>query len=169
MKDRFANIFSISKKKKGIAAAIITRSFVVLSGMLVACNSTTTATVSSPVEVVTQYLTAEKNNDAKTLFTTLAAGYAFKDIKLSVLSLNIVEVKEETNPKYMEETLAGEVAKEKGWRKDNLTFVSATYDVQFDNKLVPDINGRREEVFKLLRLDKNSPWLIEDWGHARFK
>jgi beta-lactamase regulating signal transducer with metallopeptidase domain len=169
MKDRFANILNMSTKKKGITAAILILSFMILSGMLVACNSTT-ATFSSPVEVVTQRLTAEKNNDVKALYATLTADHkSSKGEKLGVTSLNIIEVKEETNSKYMEETLAGEEAKDNGWSEDNLTFVSATYDVQFDNKLVPNMGGRKDEVFKLLRIDKNSPWLIKDSGDARFK
>ena len=111
----------------------------------------TTATFSSPVEVVTQRLTAEKNNDVKALYATLTADYkSSKEEKLGVTSLNIIEVKEELNSKYMEETLTGEVAKKNGWREDNLTFVSATYDVQFDNRLVPNMGGRKEEVFEII-------------------
>lgn len=170
MKAGFTSIFDMNKKKKGVAAAIITLSFVILSGMLVACNSTTAAAVSSPVEVVTQYLTAQKSNDIKALIATLTSDYEFpENTKLGVISLEIIEVKNETNSRYMEEALESEAVKENGWTKDNLAFVSAIYDAQYDNKLVPYDNGRQKWVFKLVRLDDDSPWLIKDWGHARFE
>jgi len=174
VKNRLANILNMSKKKKGVAAAITILSLIILPSMLVACNSTTTVPpsssqeLSSPVEVVTQYLVALKNNDNKALAATLTPDYDVSDEKLGVISLKIIEVKEETNPRYMEEAFEGEIAKENGWTKDNLYFVYASYDVQYDNKIVPSSSGRQEDVFTLMRSDKNSPWLIKYMGHARF-
>lgn len=169
MNTLLSNILEMSKKKKGIAAAIIILSFVILSGMLVSCNSSDT-TPSSPIEVVKQHLMAKKNNDVKALNATLTEDYKFSENTiLGVIQLEIIEVKDETDPRYMEEALKGQVAKENGWSSDNLTFVSATYDVLYDNELVPEINGRKKWVFKLVRLDANSPWLIRDWGDARFE
>lgn len=170
MRTGLINIFDMNNKKKGIAAAVITLSLAILSGMLTACNSTATATVSSPVEVVTQYLTALKNNDTKALVATLTVDHEIpENTKLGVISLEIIEVKNETDSRYMEEALESEAAKENGWTKDNLAFVSAIYDAQYDNKLVPYDSGRQKWVFKLLRLSADSPWLIKDWGHARFE
>ena len=124
----------------------------------------------SPVEVVTKYLSAKKDNDSKALFDTLADGYNYNDFKvLGVTCLTIVEKKGETNPAYMKGILEGDLAKKHGWTEDNIAFVYAVYDVQYDNKLVPNDSGRMEDVLTLLRMDKSSPWLIKDWGHARFE
>lgn len=171
METLFTNILDTRTKQKRITATIIILSFVISSVLLVACSSDNTKLL-SPVEVVMQNLTARKNNDLEALDATLVEGYKFSeegDRKLGVIQLEIIEVKEETNPRYMEETLEGEAAKNNGWTKDNLAFVSATFDVQYDNTLVPETSGRKEWVFKLVRMDSNSPWLIRDWGDATFK
>ena len=140
----------------------------ILSGILITCNSASKTdkivTSDPPIDVVIKYLNAEKNNDAQEMFSTLSDGHELKDIKLATKSLNIVEVKNENNPRYMEKTLKGEIAKQNGWTKENISFVSAIYDVQYDNSLVPYESGHQEDVFMLVRKDKNSPWLIHDSG-----
>ena len=168
MKDRFVNILNTNKKKKGITAAIVTLAFLMLSGMLVACNSTTTEKVSTPVEVVKQYLTATENNDAKGVHATLTEDFELESIKLAVISLEVIEVKEETNPRYLEHALEHKQAKENGWTKDNFAFVSAKYNIQHDNELVPYKSGEKETVFELVRSDKDSPWRIMDQGGPRY-
>jgi hypothetical protein len=158
-----------SGQMKWVTAALSALSSIALLGMLVACASATT-TPSSPKEVVTRHLTAEKNNDTRAWVGTLTPGRSYSDdLKLGVVSLDIVGVKEETNPRYMEEALASEEAGQNSWTKDNYAFIAASYDVQYDNTLVPETNGRKEMVFKLVRLAGNTPWLIKDWGDARFK
>ncbi len=167
MKDRFVNILNTNKKKKGITAAIVTLAFLMLSGMLVACNSTTTEKVSIPVEVVKQYLTATKNNDAKGVQATLVEDLKYDD-NMAVISLEVIEVKEETNPSYLEYALESQQAKENGWTKDNFAFVYAKYNIQHDNELVPYKSGLQETVFELVRSDKESPWRIMDQGGPRY-
>jgi hypothetical protein len=160
---------AMRKGAKWIVAAITALLLVALSGTLVACNSAA-APAYSPEEVVTQHLTAKKKNDIEAWIGTLTADYDFsRDTRLGVTSLEIIEVKAETDSRYMEEALQGEVALKNGWTKGNLAFVSAVYDVQHDNTLVPYDNGRMEYVFKLVRPDGNSRWLIRDWGPARFR
>ena len=51
--------------------------------------------------------------------------------------------------------------------EDNFAFVYAVYDIQYNNNLSSDNYGRKENVFTLLRADKNSPWLIMRWEQAR--
>jgi hypothetical protein len=166
MKTRLAGDLRLLNKR--FAAATLILAFVISSGMLVACNSGSTA-LSSPKSVVEQHLAAEKNNDTKAWAATLTPDHDVpQDLKLGVTSLDIIEVQDETDSRYMEEALASEEAAKNGWTKDNYAFVSATYNVQYDNTLVPNTNGQKKEVFKLLRLASDSPWLIKDWGDARF-
>ena len=123
----------------------------------------------SPIEVVTANLDARKNNDAKAWRSTFTEDHDFPDdIELGVLSLTIEEVKDETNPKYPEEFLKSEKTAENGWTKENIAFVSARYEVQHDDTLVPNDNGTMDMVYALVRKDSRSPWLIEDWGWRRY-
>ena len=171
MKDRCAVDLGIGKK--GVVARIVILSSVIISAMLMACSSAASTPPSpalpSPEEGVRQHLTAAKKNDAKAWVATLTPGHSKpEDVRLGVISLNIIEVKEEADSRYMTEALASEEAKANGWTKANYAFVSASYDVQYDNSLVPDTNGRKRMVFKLVRLADNSPWLIKDWGTQGF-
>lgn len=113
---------------------------------------------------------AEKNNDTTAWFATLTPGRTpSKDFKFGVTSLDLIEVKAEGDSRYLEEALASEEAKQNGWTNANYAFVSAIYDIQYDNTLVPDTSGRKQRVFKLVRSAGGSPWLIKDWGDARFR
>jgi hypothetical protein len=135
-------------------------------------NTSTKLTYLSPVEVVTQHLMAEKNNDTQAWISGLTSERCqdfSKDMKLGVISLNILDVKEETNPKYMENLLASKEAKDEKWTRENTTFVLAVYEVKIDHTLAPGGDGRMETVYALLRKDKDSPWYIQDWGIPLWK
>ena len=155
--------------KSGLALTKIMLSIILVLTMLGACSNSSVSSNSalSPVDVVNKHLVAQKNNDVKAWLATLASGNGFTDDKvLGVTSMKIIEVKNETDPKYMEKALKSEAAKKYKWTEDNFAFVCATFNVQHDHTLVPDKDGQMKWVYTLVRSDKKSPWLIKDWGYG---
>ena len=167
MKIRFANILDMGKRKKGIIAVATVFCVIIISSIIVTYRLPSPVNA-SPTDIVTRHLTAEKNNDFKLWISTLTANHQFSQNVLGVISLDIIEVKNELNSQYMDYALKSSEAIQNGWTKDNFAFVWATYDILHDNTLVPDDNGRMEIVYELFRTDENSPWLIKDWGVARY-
>lgn len=125
------------------------------------------------INVVTKYLEAMKNNDydawLSTMTTEKQKGFLANEYpQLTVIKLDILSVNYDTDTIYRQRIAESEWAKELGCTADNMAIVCAAYDIQNDHRK-PSVNaasndGKTEWRFILIREDKNSPWLIADWG-----
>jgi len=100
------------------------------------------------VEVVTKYLEGRKND--------------FGVISLSINSVQAVE-----NAQHLQNILGDEDAAKMGLTKENIALVDAYINVQHDGTIVPNQSGDNVYIgFTLIRQDKDSPWLINDYGQG---
>lgn len=125
------------------------------------------------INVVIKYLEAMKNNDydawLSTMTTDKQKGFLANEYHvLRVIKLDILNVNYDTDAIYRQRKAESEWAKELGCIADNMAIVCATYDIQNDHR-EPSVNassndGKTEWRFILIREDKDSPWIIADWG-----
>lgn len=125
------------------------------------------------INVVIKYLEAMKNNDydawLSTMTTDKQKGFLANEYhELRVIKLDILNVNYDTDAIYRQRKAESEWAKELGCIADNMAIVCATYDIQNDHR-EPSVNassndGKTEWRFILIREDKDSPWIIADWG-----
>ncbi|UWG96549.1 DUF4829 domain-containing protein [Dehalobacter sp. DCM] len=100
------------------------------------------------VEVVTKHLEDRKND--------------FGVISLSINSVWAVE-----NAQHLQNILEDEHAAKMGLTKENIALVDAYINVQYDETKVPDQSGENVYIgFTLIRQDKDSPWLINNYGQV---
>jgi len=100
------------------------------------------------VEVVTKHLEGRKND--------------FGVISLSINSVRTVE-----NAQHLQNILEDEDAAKMGLTKENIALVDAYINVQHDGTKVPNQSGDNVYIgFTLIRQDKDSPWLINDYGQG---
>lgn len=100
------------------------------------------------VEVVTKHLEGRKND--------------FGVISLSINSVQAVE-----NAQHLQNILEDEDAAKMGLTKENIALVDAYINVQNDGTKVPNQSGDNVYIgFTLIRQNKDSPWLINDYGQG---
>ena len=100
------------------------------------------------VEVVTKHLEGMKND--------------FGVISLSINSIQVVE-----NTQYLQNILEDPDAAKMGLTKENVALVDAYINVQYDGTKVPNQSGDNVYIgFTLVRQDKGSPWLINNYGQG---
>lgn len=100
------------------------------------------------VEVVTKHLEGRKND--------------FGVIRLSINSVQAVE-----NAQHLQNILGDEDAAKMGLTEENIALVDAYINVQHDGTKVPNQSGDNVYIgFTLIRQDKDSPWLINNYGQG---
>lgn len=100
------------------------------------------------VEVVTKHLEGRKND--------------FGVISLAINSVQTVE-----NAQHLQNILEDEDAAKMGLTKENIALVDAYINVQHDGTIVSNQSGDNVYIgFTLIRQDKDSPWLINNYGQG---
>lgn len=109
----------------------------------------TTGTDNAPVDIVRQRLNDAKNN-------------------YGVVSLSVNSVKKVTDAQHIQNILEDEDAKKMGLKEENIAFVDAYINVQYDGTKVPSNSGENEYIrFTLIRENKRQPWLVAESGQGR--
>lgn len=100
------------------------------------------------VEVVRKHLEGRKND-------------------FGVISLAINSVKTVENVQHLQNILEDEDAAKMGLTEENIALVDAYINVQYDGTKVPYNSGDNVYIgFTLIRQDKDSPWLINNYGQG---
>jgi len=100
------------------------------------------------VEVVTKHLEGRKND-------------------FGVISLCINSVRAVENAQHLQNILEDEDAAKMGLTKENIALVDAYINVQHDGTKVPNQSGDNVYIgFTLIRQDKDSLWLINNYGQG---
>ncbi len=177
LKERLKNMFNLKKRKKGVLIGILVVIIVTVSLISVNIFSkndgsnkiNTKGQLLQPKQVVENYINYLNKNDKKTQknlttkeYYSIIWGRGSKDTN-NIKYINYIKIKsisEETNPFQKESYLKNGKGRTNGTTEDNIKIYKIEY-ISVDWVFHRD---KRTRWCTVIRKDKNSPWLIDDWG-----
>jgi len=143
---------------------------IALSIGLIACNSSTQDSLNDDSKsVVENHFIHENEKNKDKLLTTLTNHYKQDNTDWgfdNLDSIKIVNINEELNEGIRDGYLRDGRGSINNTAPENLKVYKVDYEVKYKRDGIgPQDSGTYEWLYFLIREDKNSPWLIDDFGY----
>lgn len=122
----------------------------------------------TPKEVVENYFKYYNEKSKTGVLSTLTKWHNTPNMKFgfdSLKSINIIDITDDSTPKQKEAYMKYGRGSINGVKEENVKIYKVTYDVKLKNENYgPENSGKHTKWFIIIRTNKNSPWLIDDYG-----
>jgi hypothetical protein len=158
-------MFFITIKLKALIIVIMLATIVIVSYVLLVRFSPLSNRVRMlPEQVIQEHFKWKNEKDVEKTEKMLIEGrkgivWMFENLEY----IKIISIREEKTDFWIKRQIRW--AKSNGLKLDNVKIYSVEFDVKYINDEVSiSKSGKDRWHYYLIRKDKNSPWLIADWG-----